>query len=362
MAGPYLTVGAMLGRLAARAEGGEDHQDTLAWVANLLATCREPGQQPLLHELEDGRGGSLLLPLQCGRQRFGPFAPRVLRSLTNLYSCRYQPLGLTADPAALFARWGRQLRRGPQRPDSVVLEALEPETARTLGAGLGQAGYWVEPVARFGNWYLPVAGLDFASYWAGRPSRLRHTVERKEKRLTREHRVTLQVWSAAADAAPAIAAYSMVDQRSWKQPEPHPGFMPGLIAGGLAAGRLLVGLLSVDERPAAAQVWLIANRRATIFKLSYDQAFKAASAGSILTRQLIQRALEAGQLDEIDFGRGDDPYKPDWLPLRRQRWSIHAYDPLTPLGLLLGARNLLPARLRRFRPGAGTAAAAVTGP
>ena len=46
-----------------------------------------------------------------------------------------------------------------------------------------------------------------------------------------------------------------------------------LIATGMDAGAIRIGVLMVDDEPVAAQLWIVWNRRATIFKLSYAERF-----------------------------------------------------------------------------------------
>ena len=103
----------------------------------------------------------------------------------------------------------------------------------------------------------------------------------------------------------------------------------------------------VDDEPIAAQLWIVWNRRATIFKLSYAERFARFSPGSILTRHMMRNAFSRNDIAEIDFGCGDDPYKQEWLPERRQRWILTAYDPLTPCGGAHTLRRYLPRLLRR---------------
>ena len=134
---------------------------------------------------------------------------------------------------------------------------------------------------------------------------------------------------------------------SWKEPEPYPNFIPSLIAAGFDAGAVRIGVLMVDDEPVAAQLWIVWNRRATIFKLSYAEQFARFSPGSILTRHMMRDAFNRGGLDEIDFGCGDDPYKQEWLPERRQRWMLTAYDPLSPAGAAHTLRRYVPRLVRR---------------
>jgi hypothetical protein len=217
-----------------------------------------------------------------------------------------------------------------------------------LWTGLRQAGYLVEATEDFGNWYLSLeSGGDFTSYWADRNSRLRNTVERKERALFRAHRARVELLETPAESARAIDLYQRVHAGSWKQPEPYPNFIPSLIATGLDLGAVRIGVLTVDDEPVAAQLWIVWNRRATIFKLAYAEQFARFSPGSILTRQMMRDAFNRGGLDEIDFGCGDDPYKQEWLPERRQRWMLTAYDPLSPAGAAHTLRRYLPRLVRR---------------
>ena len=322
-----------------------------AWFSRLAVCCLAPTDQARLDGIETADGRAWF-PLRTRLGRAGPLRFAELAGLSNFYSMRWAPpgLGTAADPAALVRRWAKALRAERPAPVRLRLEALvAPSRAFTgLVDGLGAAGWWVERFPQFVNWYLPVSGLAFDDYWRGRPGQLRSTVARKHKQLAKAHRLTLEVVTDAADADRAVTAYEAVHMASWKPAEPHPAFMPRLIRDGLADGGARVGLLHIDDRPVAAQIWVLGGGTATIYKLSYDKAWKTSSAGSILTRHMIEDALARGGLAEIDFGWGDDAYKRDWLPERRERWGLAAYNPNTLGGLLLASRNLVPARLRRW--------------
>lgn len=326
-----------LARLGDLLPPAADFFDTGPWFEILAATCLPPGERPLIEAVADARGTVLAVP----SRRVG----RRLVSLANFYTCRFGPPRRAADPAATaeaaFA-WARGLRAGPDRPTSLLLEALDDPAP--LRAGLRRAGWLTEEWPQFGNWFLPARGLSFDAYWAARDNRLRNTVERKARALARAHAVEIRRFD---DAERAVAVYERVHALSWKAPEPHPDFMPTLIRRGLPLGAVRVGALLVDGEPAAAQVWVTWRRRATIFKLAYAEHLRRWSPGSLLTRDMMREALDAGEVDEIDFGCGDDAYKRDWTPERRQRWGLAAYDPTTLTGLAAAARNLVPRMLRR---------------
>jgi hypothetical protein len=334
---------------------GTDAFETYPWFANFIETGLDPDDQARFDIVTAAEGPPCLFPVRSRPDRFGPFRGRLLSGLSSLYSCRFAPPGLeTLAPeaaAAAAAGWVKSVRARNDRPTRILFDALDDrsQALAALDRALRESGYRVERFPHFGTWYLPVAGLDMAAYWRERPAVLRNTVRRKERAMHRAYRVDLEILTDVERADRAIAAYEQVHQASWKPPEPYPAFMAGLIRTGLAAGIVRLGLLWLDGKPAAAQLWLVASRRATIFKLSYDAHCQSVSPGSILTRHMMAEALDAGGFDEIDFGRGDDAYKRDWLPLRRQRWGLAAYDPRRPIGLAQAMRNLGPQVVRRLR-------------
>jgi hypothetical protein len=324
--------------------------DTADWYRNFAATCLNPGDRWRIDAVFESGRPVLVLPLRERPDGVGPVAGRQLAGLSNFYSCRFAPLLGPGEGAGAVARWAGSVRRSRVRPGRLVFEGLEnpsPEFS-ALEMGLRRAGFQVETDEQFGNWYLPVAAGGYDAWWAGRDSRLRHTVERKERALRSRHRVTIDLFERAEEAERAVALYQRVHAASWKPEEPYGEFMPGLIRSGLAAEAVWVGVLSVDGEPAAAQLWVVWRRRATIFKLSYAEALRRLSAGSVLTRHLIREAFRRGGVDEIDFGWGDDPYKRDWLPYRRGRWMLTAYDPATLCGAALMLRWYLPRRIKRW--------------
>jgi CelD/BcsL family acetyltransferase involved in cellulose biosynthesis len=94
-----------------------------------------------------------------------------------------------------------------------------------------------------------------------------------------------------------------------------------------AAGRLRLGLASIDGQPVAAQLWTIEDDLAFIHKLAHDPAAAAHSPGTVLTHALFAMAFDEDQVDFIDFGTGDDPYKRDWMELSDVRHRLEAYHP-----------------------------------
>src|SRR5262249_5106075 len=96
-----------------------------------------------------------------------------------------------------------------------------------------------------------------------------------------------------------------------------------------------------------AQVWLVEGGRATIYKLAHDQRFERFSPGSLLTAEVMRRIIADGSVREVDFGRGDDPYKQLWLSRPRPRGGILAASGATWRGLGARIRHMTIPRLMR---------------
>ena len=273
---------------------------------------------------------------------------RGLEAMTNPYTCLYQPAVAEGTPPGLVFAAGRALGRFARRWPSLRLDALDadwPDLAPLL-AGARRAGLLPLRFLHFGNWHEPVAGVSWAAYTAARPGALRETIRRRLRAAERDARITWQVIARTDEIEAGIAAYEDVYTRSWKEPEPYPLFNATLMREAAAAGALRLGVLRVEGRPVAVQIWIVWQGTAAVLKLAHDEAYKAISPGTVLTAQMIRRLLDEEAVTELDFGRGDDPYKQSWAQQRRQRIGVILVNPLHPRGLALLVRHTL-GQLRR---------------
>ncbi len=315
---------------------------TAAWWRSMLAAGMPQAAAAQFLLCRDGDRPVALLPLQT--LNFG----RDLQSLTNPYSCLYQPLlapGL--DDAALRAI-GRSMAVFCRRWPVLRLDALPEELpARDLLlAGMRSEGLLVRRFAHFGNWHEPVAGRSFAEYLQTRPGELRETIRRRMRRAEREG-VALEIVANPANLADGIAAYESVYARSWKVPEPYPDFNAQMMRHAAELGVLRLGVLRARAElggsgiAIAVQLWIVMNGQACVLKLAHDEAFKSLSPGTLLTAMMIHEMLEREQVQELDFGRGDDDYKQAWTSTRRQRIGLLLINPRRPRGLTMLARQML---------------------
>ena len=269
-------------------------------------------------------------------------APQSLTTFANFYSVEH----------GLITARGADLPRGvaeivaeiaAERPrwDYLRLLELDPEDegyAATVRA-LRQAGFVVECTPGAATWFEQTDGMSFAEYLEQRPSQLRNTWHRKRRSTTAGGRLLKAFFSDETGLEAAIADYEVIYAASWKNAEAFPGFIPALIRLAAKLGALRLGIYYLDGVPAAAQLWIIWQGRAVIYKLAHDSRFDRLSLGTLLTMDMVERALEQDRPSEINLGRGDDAYKRLWLPRRRQRWGITAANLRTIPGLRLGLKR-----------------------
>ncbi|MFO0444894.1 MAG: GNAT family N-acetyltransferase, partial [Betaproteobacteria bacterium] len=193
-----------------------------------------------------------------------------------------------------------------------------------LHDALVAGGYRVERYVAHGNWHLPVV-TDWTSYLASRNGPLRSTIKRMTRQcLVRGGRIEVIYDGARLEAG--IEAYQAVYARSWKQAEPQQDFMPEMMRWCASRGWLRLGVLWSGEKPVAAQVWVVAHGRASIYKIAYDEAHAASRPGTVLTAHLMKLAIEGDRVHEVDYLTGDDNYKRDWMSHRRELHGLVAYD------------------------------------
>ncbi len=301
------------------------------WFGHLAATVfPEPGDCEYF-TLSVGREPAAILPIHLireGRQTN-------VEALANYYTSLFAPI---LCPSVRAEHLAAVLRGIEDRHHAAVMQfaPLDPDAPGfgLLRRALALAGWRVFDYACFGNWYLPARGLSWESYRQSLPGRLRSTLERKGRRFAAAGGSLKLLTCAGPGLEPAIAAYQRVYSASWKNPEPYPDFMPGLLRLCAQRGWLRLGVAFLGETPVAAQVWLVCHGKAFIYKLAYDEAHGGFSPGTLLTGMLMRHVLDQDHVFEVDYQTGDDAYKRDWMRARRERRGLVAYNPRRLAGLI----------------------------
>jgi hypothetical protein len=267
--------------------------------------------------------------------------PRRGEPYGSWYTLRYAPVFGGERRPDLLRAIGAELR---QRMSALLLYPLEEADCALFEETFGAAGWICEREQTSVNWVADTEGLDFEAYWARRPSRLRNTARRKAAKAG----LTIEIREGFEDSA--WDAYEQVYRGSWKPEEGSPSFVRAFAeqAGAWGALRLAVAR-KADGTPVAAQMWTVDDGIATIHKLSYLEAEKASSPGTVLSGAMFRHVIERDRPRLIDFGTGDDGYKADWMDRKRPLYRLGLYNKRSLTGLGLAARARLAKLVRKGR-------------
>lgn len=306
--------------------------DRLAWHRLIADHCPLPGK-PLVARARNGAAASWLFLAAKGKSA---------DAHTNWYSLRFDAAHSRPDETStkLLEKSANALRRSLDRVQLSPIPGDSP-----LPAAFRRSGWIVFVAPASAAWDISTAGIDFATYWARRPGRLRNTFKRKAAAAA------LDIVVHRAFDARAWQAYETVYAQSWKPEEGCPAMLRALAEQEGAAGTLRLGIASKEGRPVAAQLWLVENGEATIHKLAYAEDMKSASPGTILSHAMFREAIDVDRVKRIDFGTGDDGYKRDWMERRTTLIRLTAFNPATIGGLAGAARAAASALVRKTPTG-----------
>ena len=328
---------------------------TRPWFENLAGNILGPGERLCLAGVESANPRPTAQALLVGRHRDRDRTAggaRTFTSLSNYYSMVFAPLvAAGADPDRVLGMLAQAIRARRPRYDALRFQPLDRAAPLfgVLEGALRSAGLVVQPYFHCGNWYARTAGMTSTEYLARRPADLRNTVRRKGGRLAGRG-ARLEVITDTWDLERGLADYESVYGRSWKDPEPGPRVIRDLARACAAEGALRLGILHLDGAPIAAQIWIVWEGKATLYKLAHDRRHDRLSPGTVLTMHMIERVIDVDRAAEVDFGVGDDPYKSRWASERRERWGLMAFEPRTARGMIGILRHVVGRKVKRLTP------------
>jgi hypothetical protein len=270
-------------------------------------------------------------------------------SLKHRYTPHYSLLIADDDQEQVLACLGQGLSQLPI--NGLLLEPAADSDSKLNGLqrALESDGFRCEHIFRHYNWIYHVHGQSFADYMAARPAKLRNTISRKQRKLEREHGYEIRLFTG--DEVPqGMADYYAVYSASWKANEQYSGLLDDMVERFSKEGWSRLAVLYIQGQPAAAQLWFVHQGKASIFRLSYDEAWKQYSPGSILTSYLMEYVIDTDKVEEIDFLTGNDAYKQDWMSERRERFVLSCVKSVRPTGWCERVIEPLKRVMKRLQP------------
>jgi CelD/BcsL family acetyltransferase involved in cellulose biosynthesis len=296
------------------------------------------------------------LPMVRAGQLDGVLSPSSLESLANYYTCYFAPmLRNEADADEVVKALAMRLWEDRRHWETLKLQPLNRDSSiyTALVKAFRDAGMIVQTYFCFGNWYLDVAGRSYRQYVESLPSVLRTNIPYNLRRLEKTGRCEIVILTAETGLDKALDDYERVYNSSWKIQEAAPQFIRGLARTSARNGSLRLGLIYIGGEPAAAQLWIVQEGVASIYKIAYDERFAKLSVGTALTAKLMQHVIDVDKVRIVDYLSGEDDYKKNWMSHRREFWGIVAFNPRSLRGLVQIARHIggraVRKRFRRMR-------------
>ena len=344
----FASVDALPADVAELLDASGDPESTSAWFTNLQTTVFSNDDGVRHYVSRRGERVTAYLPLRHSRRG----AVRQIDALGNYYTSLFGP-AMSADAGPLDLAAIIALAAGDNGPPShtVRLEPMDPESlgCSALRCALWSVGWIPFSFFRFGNWYLRIDG-NYDKYLKSRSGSLRGNIKRARAKFAVDGG-TFEIFATADQLSKGIDSFIRIYNSSWKEPEPYPDFVPGLMRWLAASGQLRLGVAYIAEQPIAAQLWFVHNNRAFIYKVAYDERFKAYSPGTLVSSFLMEHVINCDKVTEVDFGIGDDDYKRPWMSHRRERLGIVAYNPRTCVGAVLLVRETMGRIIRSVAKG-----------
>ena len=263
---------------------------------------------------------------------------------------------LTCDFSTIYAPWLGQneasysLGRNAARyvKSTLLLDCLDPDFPGmdSFLSGLRESGLMQSSYKHFENWYDDIDSFDI--YWSSRPGQLRQTVKRRQSTLSLRHEVETTVYRDLQEMDQALDLYEDVYRHSWKKEELYPSFLREMCKALASSDSVCVAILRLDGDPAAAQIWLTAEAQATIFKLAHKEQYDRYSVGTLLTFHVLKCLKADHGPISVDFGRGGDRYKRNWLSRCRCRTGLIVANPKNIRSWQVIARDIVPSRLKKL--------------
>jgi hypothetical protein len=193
---------------------------------------------------------------------------------------------------------------------------------KSLGdIGLPWRGYFCE-----GSWYLDSIDYSFDEYYRRLPQKIRKDIEYCNRRLKRDGETRFSIVRDKGKVEEYTTYYYKVREKSWKAPEKGKEFIVDFARKCAEAGWLRMAALFFRGTPIAAQRWLVLDGTAFVWSILHDEEYKKYSPGKVLTAHILDSVMSEHKISEIDFMGGDDPYKRDWAPKRRERKGITVFN------------------------------------
>ena len=273
-----------------------------------------------------------IAPLLIKQQRFKGIPVRKIELIGNVYSpFRYflfDQLG-NEQRVAYLSIILKFLAKSYSQWDFIDVSAIPGENRSfdVLKEATNKAGLSCSEYFSFGDWYLDDIAYSGDEYIANLPKKIRKDVPYCQRRLQKIGNLEFKLIRNQGGVDDYMDLYYWVYSKSWQRREGvGPTFHRDLAKLAAKNGWLRLGFLFLDGSPISAQFWMTCSNNSFILKTVYDQDYRKYSPGKILTAEMMKYVIDIDKVKTVDYVQGDESYKKDWTPKRRERKGLLVFN------------------------------------
>ncbi len=281
-----------------------------------------------------------VLCLAALAQQCNKFSGKHLQSMSNYYSPYFDLITGSENTAQKLMSFFTSFKTELTSYDTINIVPCKPDKAESWCRAFKKIGFHSHIYQHSMNWYHPDI-RDIDDFWTKRPSRLRHTLQRKKEKMLKSGQYHSQIFSTGSrqELLKLLIDYHHCYRSSWKNIEPNPGFIDAIAELAWRQDKLRIGILYHLNKPVAGQIWFSEGDTASIFKLAHDRLYTKHSVGTLLTAELVDYVIGQDKITCLDFLTGDDEYKQDWMTHKRPLYGVHGSNMKRCWGLISTLQN-----------------------
>lgn len=216
-----------------------------------------------------------------------------------------------------------------KRVDFIDLQSV-PENEGDAGVFLKAAthsAYKHSCYGTFDNYYEDRITSTAHQYSKSLSKNLRKNIRKRERLLNETGTLQFKVITDFKGIDRYIDWYYEVYSKSWKKVEKvGPSFHADLARSTSKNGLLRLAFLTLNNEPIAAKFVIVHNGIAYFLKSAYDLNFVRFGPGSILTYKMLNYLIDSDSIREIDYGKGSESFKSQWVSKVRRRVHLRIYN------------------------------------
>ncbi len=207
--------------------------------------------------------------------------------------------------------------------DKIIGKDSVPEL---FGDVIVNSGLKYRTYSCFNNWYSDGIDYGFGRFFGNLPKNLHRNVKRYEKKLNGIGKLQFEMRTNNEDIDHYLDLYDEVRAKSWKAVERDRAFHREFLKYAAKKGWIRLSILYVNALPVAAAKYLVWNNTAFGMDSIYDESYAKFSPGAVLTSKIFEYVIDIDGVSEIDLGRGDEPYKMEWVANKREIKGITIFN------------------------------------